>query len=86
MLDKVKLSLRITHSALDGDILEQIEACKKDLQREGVTSLNGDDFLILQAVKLYVKWHLNYENEGERYRDAYNNLAQSLSLCGDYNV
>lgn len=86
MLNKIKLALRISHNALDADISDIIEACKLDLARMGVTNTLDTDFLIIQAVKLYVKWQLNFEGEADRYMNAYTALAQSLSLCGDYNV
>lgn len=86
MLSKIKLALRISHTALDSDITEMIEACKLDLKRIGLINIVDTDFLIIQAVKLYVKWQLNFEGEAERYMNAYTALAQSLSLSGDYNV
>ena len=36
MLDKVKLALRITHSKLDSEINENIDAAKEELERAGV--------------------------------------------------
>lgn len=86
MLEKIKKSLRIMHDGLDSDIQEHIDACKLDLQRVGIKKIKDDDFLIIQAVKLYVKWHLNYENESDRYMRAYEMLRNSLAMCGDYNV
>lgn len=86
LVEKIKHSLRIGHSGIDEDIKEHIEACKLDLKRVGIVKIRDDDYLILQAIKLYVKWHLNYEDEGERYMQSYNMLRISLAMCGDYNV
>ena len=38
VLQKVKLALRISHNALDGDILDNISACIKDLENAGLYS------------------------------------------------
>ena len=86
MLEKIKHSLRIGHSGADEDIQEHINACKLDLQRVGVKKLEDTDALIIQAMKLYVKWHLNFEDEADRYQNAYEMLRNSLAMCGDYNV
>ena len=80
MVEKIKHSPRIGHDSINSDIQEHIEACKLDLQIEDT------DPLILQAAKLYVKWHLNFEDEADRYRNAYEMLRNSLAMSGDYNV
>ena len=86
MLEKIKMSLRINHTALDDELIDMIAAAKRDLARVGLINIADTDTLIIQAVKLYCKWHLNFEGEAERYMNAYTALAQSLSLSGDYNV
>ncbi len=86
MLNEVKLSLRITHSKLDKDIQCNIEACILDLKRVGVVNIDRANPLIIKAVELYCKWLYDFNNKGERYEKAYINLANALSLCGDYNA
>ena len=85
MLQKVKDSIRIRHDKLDGDIEDNINACKRDLARVGIVAISDDDYLIIQAVKLYAKWQLDFEGQADRYQKAYESLRDSLSLCGDYN-
>lgn len=86
MLEKIKESLRIKHSATDNDLNDMILACKLDLKRVGIVKLDDADALIIQAVKIYIKWHLNFEGEADRFRVAYERLRDSLSMCGEYNV
>lgn len=86
MVEKIKDSLRIKHSALDAEITDLVAACKADLKRVGVAKIQDDDTLIIQAAKLYVRWQMNFESEADRYRMAYEKLRDSLSLCGEYNV
>lgn len=87
MLEKVKLSLRISHNALDAEIQDCINACFMDMQRVGVKLPENlvSDALICQAVKLYARWHFDYEQKAERYHLAYDSLRDSLSLDGDYH-
>ena len=86
MLNSIKKSIRITHDKTDEDLMEMIEACKRDLLRVGVKNVDDRDPLIRQAIKIFVKSQINYEGQAERYEKAYNLLRDSLSLCGDYNV
>lgn len=60
ILEKVKLSLRRSHSKLDDDLLDQIAACLADLKTVGIVESKLKpseemDPLILNAVKLYCK-------------------------------
>lgn len=86
MQEKIKMSLRIKHNALDDEITDMILAAKKDLERVGIINIADDDPLIIQAVKLYCKWNFNYESDAQRYETAYTSMKQSLSMSGDYNV
>lgn len=82
-LEKVKKDLRISHSKLDEDIQDNIEACKLDLKRVGI-DVNKSDVLLEKAIKLYIRWQYNFENQADRYRNAYESLRNALSLCEDY--
>lgn len=86
MLSQVKESIRIKHDKLDSDLQGHIDACKADLKRAGVTKIDETDALITQAIKIYVKWQVNYEGQADRFMRAYESLRDALSLCGDYNV
>lgn len=54
-LSKVKAFIRISHSKLDGDISDNIDACLTDLRTHGIIHKDDTDPLILNAVKLYCK-------------------------------
>ena len=86
MLNKIKMSLRIKHNSIDDELNDLIAAAKKDLARVGIIKILEDDELIIQAIKLYCKWQLNYDSASERYEQAYTSMSQSLSMSGDYNV
>ncbi|MDD7306603.1 MAG: hypothetical protein PUG67_08440 [Peptoniphilaceae bacterium] len=82
-LEKIKKDLRISHSKLDEDIQDNIEACKLDLKRVGI-DVNKSDVLLEKSIKLFLRWQYNFENQADRYRNAYESLRNALSLCEDY--
>ena len=83
MLEKVKIDLRISHSKLDDDILDNIKACNLDLKRVGIDPDNSDE-LVEKAIKLFLRWQYNFENQADRYMRAYQALRNSMSLCKEY--
>ena len=86
MLNKVKQSLRITHSELDGEISNLIDAAMMDLSISGIVKFSENDPLILRAVTLYAKANFGLSNdESEKFLQGYTSLKIHLALCGDYN-
>lgn len=85
MLEKIKRSMRISHTALDDNIKDDIEICKLALNMAGVYA-NDDDKLLQKACELYCKWQYDYQGKGEQFEKAYRSLADAMALSGDYNV
>lgn len=84
-IESVKLSLRISHSQLDEDLLGDIDACLADLRMHGVKYADESDPLILNAVKLYCK--ANYTDDvvkSAAYRERYNALRDCLKAAEGY--
>jgi hypothetical protein len=87
LLEQCKLALRITHSELDTEVQELIDAAKMELQLVGVINYEDTDALIVQAVKTYCKAHFGYSNpEAERFKEAFESLKNHLSLVGEYTI
>jgi hypothetical protein len=86
ILDEVKGSLRITNTASDIDIADVVSACELDMRLAGVVSIDANDALTRQAIKLYCRAYFNFQGEGVRWQEAYNGLKNSMALCGDYNT
>ena len=88
MLEQIKMSMRIFHNVMDGDITKDIAASMKDMQRVGIAkdiaTDSSEDPLIEKAAELYCKWQNDFEGKGDKYEKAYKNLRDSLSLCDDY--
>ncbi len=83
MLEKIKEHLRITHDLLNDDIQDVIEECLHDLRRMDVRVVESDP-LIIACVKLYCRYRFNFENQGERYMKAYEDLRNALSFAIEY--
>ena len=84
-LGKVKAFIRISHSKLDVDITDSIEAGLADLQAHGVIYKDDTDPLILNAVKLYCK--SLYTDDAARaaeYLSRYTALRDSLKTAEGY--
>lgn len=88
MLEDIKLSLRISGTDLNTEILDLIEAAKADLALSGVNTdkLIETDPLAKRAVILYCKAHFGYEDIkiSERLEQSYISLKQHLSLSDEY--
>ena len=85
LLDKVKLALRIKHTALDDDILDNIQACLLDLQMHGIVHKGETDALIQNAVKLYCKAEYTDDlTKAEKYVQRYRDLRDCLKAAEGY--
>ena len=79
MLDKVKLALRLSGTALDGEVSDLINPAEA-----GSSSKTLGDPLLDRAVVLYAKAEFGFNDDAERYRNAYDYLKCALSLTADY--
>ena len=87
MLEKIKSSLRVKSNSLNSEIQDLIDSAKLDLKISGVTNIDEEDPLIIQAIKIYCKANFGLDNkDSEKYQKSYDMLKQHLSLCGEYNV
>lgn len=88
LLDDIKVSLRITNTAFDGEIVDLIEEAKQDLRFAGISSVKANDEtdpIIKRAIKTYCKSQFGFDNpDADRLYDSYIMLKQHLALAGDY--
>lgn len=84
-LTAYRTALRISHQKLDEEIEANILACKKDMERVGITKTDDADPIIHKLIELYLKGQFNFMAEGETFEKAYREMRNGLSLCGDYN-
>ena len=84
-LEKIKLAIRISHSKLDDDIQDDIEACIADLRLCGVIYAEESDPLILNAVKLYCRaLYTDDIPKAVEYMRRYEALKSSLMVAEGY--
>lgn len=99
LLTKVKKSIRVTHTALDEDILDGIRAALSDLRMCGIAEAKLDpaeakldpagevDPLILNAVKMYCKKEYTDDPaKAARYQEGYDSLKASLMMADGYRA
>ena len=85
MLEKIKLALRIKHTALDEDIQADIDACMADLKVCGVVYAPEDDPLIFNAVKLWCRSiYTDDTAKGAEYLRRYEAMKACLMMAEGY--
>lgn len=84
-LEKIKTDLRISHSVLDGDLSDTVDACLADLKICGVASPDETDPAILAAVKLYCRAATTDDTgKADAYMERYNSLKATLMMAEGY--
>ena len=88
MLDDVKIALRVSHTALNGEITDLIAAAREDLILAGVLASKANsntDPLIKRYIVTYCKAYFGMDNpDYERLVAAQEKLKMHLTLAGDY--
>ena len=86
LIDDVKLSLRIKNIAYDSEIQGLIDTCKVDLKVAGVEKVEETEPLTAQAIKLYCKANFGYDENSEKFTQAYESLKIVMALASDYKA
>jgi len=84
LVNAVKSDLGITSSRRDGDIEDAIMAAERRLSMIGVETVEEVDELTMQAIKLYCRSFFNFQGDGERYSQAFEQLANAMSHAMEY--
>lgn len=84
MLDKVKLALRVTTTALDSEINDLIDAALADLGLAGVTNQEQTDPLVIRAVTTYCRANFGQPEDYERMKAAYDEQKAQLRTATGY--
>lgn len=85
MIEKIKLTLRISHSKLDSDIQADIDACLTDLKVCGITHAPDTDPLIFNAVKLWCRAAYTDDTaKAAEYLKRYDALKACLMMAEGY--
>ena len=85
MIERIKLSLRISHTKLDADIQADIDACLADLRVHGIVHATEDDPLIFNAIKLYCRaTYADDPTKAAEWLRRYEALRSSLQIAEGY--
>lgn len=83
-LDDLKSYIRVTSESSGKEVIDLVEAAVNDMRIKGVISKGEKDPLSRQAIKLYCKGHYGYDEDTERFQNAYKSLTDSMALSGEY--
>ena len=89
MLQKAKLSLRISNDVFNDEINNIIASAKIDLELAGVSpdKLLVPDAMVEQAILTYCRAHFGMANpDSDRYAESYDLQRTKLSMSGLHNV
>ena len=84
MLEKVKMALRITTTALDEELNDLIEAAKLDLGIAGVVLPESLDALCNKAIITYCKMSFGIPEDYDRLKRSYDEQKAQLSTATGY--
>lgn len=86
MLEKIKLALRLKADVFNDEINMYIVACKNELIRAGVNKdkYSEEHETIINTTIAYCKWMMNFQNQGDRWKDIYFSLKTSLALDSSF--
>lgn len=84
MLDKVKMALRITTTALDAELNDLITAALLDLGVAGVVVPSPIDTLVTQAVITYCKLNFGLPEDADRLKTSYDEQKAQLVTATGY--
>lgn len=88
ILNKIKLSLRITTDAFDSEISDLVDAAIADLHIAGVRGVNVEltDPLILRAVTTYCRMNFGAPEEYDRLKKSYDEQKAQMGMATGYTV
>ena len=83
-LDKVKMALRISTTALDGELSDLISAAQQDLGIAGVSVPSTLDEICTTAIITYCKMHFGLPEETDWLKRSYDEQKAQLVTATGY--
>lgn len=84
ILDAVKIALRITTDAFDGELTEMIEAAQADLRLAGIVNLDTGDPLVRRAVITYCRLNFGQPDDYDRLKRGYDEQKAQMGMATGY--
>lgn len=86
MLEAVKLALRITTPAFDGELNDLIAAGLIDLTLAGIVNQNTDDPLVRRAVITFCRMNFGQPDDYDRLKKSYDEQKAQMGMATGYTV
>jgi len=86
MLDKVKLTLKITTDDFDDELNDMIDASLLDLGIAGVVADDTTDALIIRAVCTYCRANWGSPSDYDKLKASYDEQKAQMSMSGNYTT
>lgn len=87
LLQRVKLSLRITTEAFDEELNLLINAAAKDIGVVGVVvTTDTSDALLIRAITTYCRMNFGQPDDYERLKASYDEQKAQLISCTGYGL
>ena len=83
LLDVAKTALRLSTTALDGEISDEVDACLLRLHIAGAAGADEDP-LVKDAVRAYVRWQHDFCGRGSGWKACVVELRDAMGLSDDY--
>lgn len=84
-VDKIKTDLRISHTVLDDDVSDNIDACIVDLEICGIVNPSVTDPIILLAIKTWCRSaYTDDTGKAAAYMERYDNIKAMLMMASGY--
>lgn len=84
MLEAVKLALRITTPAFDGELNDLIAAGLIDLTLAGIVNQNTDDPLVRRAVITFCRMNFGQPDDYDRLKKSYDEQKAQMGMATGY--
>lgn len=83
LIEELKRIVRVRSVDAEFELEGLVASCEKEME---IVGIYGDetDPLYRQAIRLYCKAHYGYDEDAERFREAFDSLRDAMALSGDY--
>ena len=83
LLDVAKTALRLSTTALDGEISDEVDACLLRLHIAGAAGA-AEAPRVKDAVRAYVRWQHDFCGRGSEWKACFEELRDAMGLSDDY--
>lgn len=83
LIEELKRVVRVKSADAEFELEGLVASCKKEMELAGVYG-DETDHTYRQAIRLYCKGHYGYDDNTERFREAFASLRDAMALSGEY--